>query len=288
MTYTPLYTPPVDRSEPALWFVVQRSRMLVRVAPDAVELPCCMNLAEHGFEPLRQQYLGTYNGKHCYAVEVADTGSLPEGWTITGLRELFGQFDDTLAALSGRAYQLVDWDRNHQFCSRCGNPSVLRTDERARMCPRCNYTMYPPVSPAIMMLVTRGRELLLARKPAFAPGRYSALAGFVEPGETLEATVARETREEVGVEVRNIRYFGSQPWPFPHSLMVAFTGEYAGGEVRPDGVEIEEARWFAPDALPALPPLISISRRLIEAVAARLREGRTANGEDGGRSCSEA
>jgi NAD+ diphosphatase len=136
---------------------------------------------------------------------------------------------------------------------------------------------YPPVSPAIMILVTHGRRLLLARKPAFPQGRYSALAGFVEPGETLEDTVARETREEVGVEVKNIRYFGSQPWPFPHSLMIAFTAEYAGGPIRPDGVEIEEARWFEPDQLPKLPPPISISRRLIDTVAGRILRGEPVN-----------
>lgn len=122
-----------------------------------------------------------------------------------------------------------------------------------------------------MVLITDGaRRVLLARKGAWPPGRYSALAGFVEPGETLEQTVARETREEVGVEVQNIRYFGSQPWPFPHSLMIAFTAEYAGGEIRPDGVEIEEARWFDVDELPKLPPSISISRRLIDTIAAEL------------------
>ena len=122
-----------------------------------------------------------------------------------------------------------------------------------------------------MVLITDGaRRVLLARKPGWPPGRYSALAGFVEPGEMLEDTVARETREEVGVEVKNIRYFGSQPWPFPHSLMIAFTAEYAGGEVRPDGVEIEEARWFDADELPKLPPSISISRRLIDTITAEL------------------
>ena len=128
-----------------------------------------------------------------------------------------------------------------------------RSDERSRTCPKCRFTSYPPVSPAIMILITHGNKLLLARKQAFPAGRYSALAGFCEPGETLEDTVIRETREEVGVEVKNIRYFGSQPWPFPHSLMIAFTAEYAGGELRPDGVEIEEARWFEPGDLPKLP-----------------------------------
>ena len=146
----------------------------------------------------------------------------------------------------------------------------MRTDERSRSCPECKLTTYPPISPAIMILITRGRELLLARKAAFPAGRYSALAGFVEPGETLEDTVRRETREEVGVEIANIRYFGSQPWPFPHSLMVAFTAEYAGGAVTPDGVEIEEAMWFDVEELPARPPSISISRRLIDTVAAQL------------------
>jgi NAD+ diphosphatase len=140
----------------------------------------------------------------------------------------------------------------------------------ARACPSCRFTSYPPVSPAVMVLITRGRELLLARKAAWPAGRYSAIAGFVEPGEMLEDTVVRETREEVGVEVGALRYFGSQSWPFPHSLMVAFTAEYTSGPVRPDGVEIEEAAWFDAEALPRLPPSVSISRRLITTVAAQL------------------
>jgi len=268
--YIPLLTPPDQQAEPALWFVFQRREMLVRTLADKPELPCCADLAEHGLKPLRCQYLGTYGGRHCYTVELDESDPAPEGWAALGLRELFGHFEDTLAALSGRAYQIMDWDRNHQYCSRCGTPTEQRRDERARACPSCGRVAYPPISPAIMVLVTRGRELLLARKAEWAPGRFSALAGFVEPGEMLEQTVARETREEVGVEIANIRYFGSQPWPFPHSLMIAYTAEYAGGEVRPDGVEIHEARWFDVDELPKLPPSISISRRLIDTVSAQL------------------
>jgi NAD+ diphosphatase len=273
--YVPSIVAPGTRDEPALWFAFRRSEILVVNNAREPELPCCLDLSEHGLTAQREQYLGLYGGRHAFAVEVSGEHALPEGWSTLGLRDLFGLVDTTLAALSGRAYQILEWDRNHQFCSRCGTRTERRGDERARACPACGLTSYPPVSPAIMILVTHEGRLLLARKPAFPPGRYSALAGFVEPGETLEDTVIRETREEVGVEVKNIRYFGSQPWPFPHSLMIAFTADYAGGEVRPDGVEIEEARWFAPDALPKLPPPISISRRLIDAVAGRLAAGKS-------------
>ncbi len=268
--YIPLLTPPEQQTGPALWFIFQHREMLVRAETDRPEVPCCADLSEHGLKPLRRQYLGTYDGQHCYAVELDASEPAPENWKRVGLRELFGNFEETLAALSGRAYQIMDWDRNHLFCSRCGTPTQQRRDERARACPACARVAYPPISPAVMVLVTRGRELLLARKAEWAAGRYSALAGFVEPGEMLEQTVARETREEVGVEVANIRYFGSQPWPFPHSLMIAFTAEYAGGEVRPDGVEIHEAGWFDVEQLPKLPPSISISRRLINTVSAQI------------------
>jgi NAD+ diphosphatase len=269
--YVPLFVAPQERSEPALWFAFRRAEILVVNGSSVPELPCCADLSEHGLTPRRHQYLGLYDGRHAYAAELSEEHALPEGWALVGLRDLFALVETPVAHLTGRAYQLLEWDRNHQFCSRCGTPTVLRDDERSRSCPACKYTTYPPVTPAIMILITHGRRLLLARKKAFPAGRFSALAGFVEPGEMLEDTVIRETREEVGVEVKNIRYFGSQPWPFPHSLMVAFTADYAGGELRPDGVEIEEARWFAPDALPNIPDGISISRWLIDAVTRELR-----------------
>jgi NAD+ diphosphatase len=276
--YIPLYQAPQGRTEPALWFAFRKSEILVIGGSEKPDLPYCIELHEHGVTPQRSQYLGLYGGKHCYAAVVDESMPLPEGWAALGLRDLFGLVETTLATLSGRAYQILEWDRNHRFCSRCGTPTELRGDERSRTCPACKYTTYPPVTPAIMILITHGRKMLLARKPTFPKERYSALAGFVEPGETLEATVIREVREEVGVEVKNIRYFGSQPWPFPHSLMVAFTADYAGGELRPDGVEIEEARWFEPEELPKLPPSISISRRLVDTVAGRLARGEPASG----------
>ncbi|MBI4206279.1 MAG: NAD(+) diphosphatase [Betaproteobacteria bacterium] len=275
--YVPLTTPPQAHDEPALWFAFQGSQIAVLNDADQPAVPCCLHLREHGLDPRRSLYLGLYGSRHCYAAEIPESQALPAGWTLLGLRDLFGLVETTLAALSGRAYQIIDWDRNHQYCSRCGTPMQPRQNEHARLCPACKFTSYPPVSPAIMILVTRGRDILLARKPIWPAGRFSAIAGFVEPGETLEETVVRETREEVGVEVRNIRYFGSQPWPFPHSLMIAFTAEYAGGEIRPDGEEIEEAQWFDATRLPNLPAKISISRRLIDTVAARLAAGEPAS-----------
>jgi NAD+ diphosphatase len=271
--YQPLVTGPAERNEPALWFAFHRGELLIARVDDEASLPHCHDLADLGLNSVRNLYLGTYAGKHCYVSELEHADELPHGHEMHGLRAVFGLVDETLAALAGRAFQIIEWDRNHQYCSRCGTATVPRSEERARACPKCRFTIYPPVSPAIMILIKRGREVLLGRKKEWAPGRYSALAGFVEPGETLEQTVRRETREEVGVEVDNIRYFGSQPWPFPHSLMIAFTADYAGGDVRPDGIEIEEARFFDAEQLPHLPPSISISRRLIVSVCGKLSRG---------------
>ena len=271
--YVPLITPPDTRTEAVLWFAFHRGELLIAQSADEARLPCCVELSELGLSAVRSLYLGTYGGRHCYVSELEQAHTLPEGHEFQDLRAVFGTLDETLAVLAGRGFQIMEWDRNHQYCSRCGTPTEPRREERARACPKCRYTIYPPVSPAIMILIKRGREILLARKAEWAPGRFSALAGFVEPGEMLEDTVRRETREEVGVEVDNLRYFGSQPWPFPHSLMVAFTADYAGGDVRPDGIEIEEARWFDVEQLPTLPPSISISRRLITTIAGKLARG---------------
>jgi NAD+ diphosphatase len=178
---------------------------------------------------------------------------------------------ERLLATAARASQVVEFGRTHRHCGRCGATTRDRPDERAKECTACGYVVYPRVSPAMMALVTRGREILLARAHRFPQGMFSALAGFVEAGETIEDCIVREVREEVGLEVGQLTYFASQSWAFPHSLMVAFTAEYAGGEIRCDDAEIAEARWFPADAMPALPPSVSIARRLIDETAARLR-----------------
>jgi NAD+ diphosphatase len=223
-------------------------------------------LAEH----TGLHYLGELDGRACVAVALPPLGDLPPGWQATGLRALFLRLPDEMLSLAARALQVVEFDATHRFCGRCGSATAARKGERARECPACRLVVYPRVAPAMMVLVIRGREILLARAPRFPGGMYSALAGFVEPGETIEDCVRREVREEVGIEVDRIEYFASQPWAFPHSLMIAFTAHYAGGDLMPDQEEIADAQWFALDALPKLPSPVSIARHLIDATVARL------------------
>ena len=268
-----------------LWFVFRGDQLLVEVGPpDArpgddprvrerpswARLPLLKTNNPSWSAPVRTLYLGGLAGTHCWAAEVA-TAEAPAGYGWVGLRALFSVLEDAHFALAGRAIQLLDWDRCHQYCGRCGTPTQPRAEERVRVCPACKLSAYPRVAPAVMALVTRGRELLLGRSPHFPPGMYSALAGFAEPGETLEQCVAREVEEEVGVSVANLSYFASQPWPFPHSLMVAFVCEWASGEIRVQEGEIEAAAWFDVLQLPQIPSKISIARRLIDAVTLQIR-----------------
>lgn len=214
--------------------------------------------------------VGTWKNQPVCAARVAPETSAPIGMRWAGLRALFGVLPDELVALAGRALQLVEWDRTHRYCGACARPTIRELSERARRCPRCGLSAYPRISPAMMCLVTRGKEILLARNVNFPPGRMSALAGFVEAGESVEDAIHREVEEEVGVRVNNIRYFASQSWPFPNSLMIAYTADYAGGDLKPNGVEIVEADWFTADTLPQLPPRVSIARALIDDTLRRL------------------
>jgi NAD+ diphosphatase len=211
--------------------------------------------------------VGLLGDDYCRAAWLAQETQAPDGFVFTGLRSLFGRMDEHLLAVAGRAFQIADWARTHRFCGVCGAPMARAEGERAMKCPACGHVAYPRIAPAMMVLVKRGEAILLARNIAVpAGGRMSALAGFLEPGESVEDAIRREVREEVGLEVQDLRYFASQSWPFPGSLMIAFTAEYAGGELALDPAEIAEARWFGPgDALPELSPRQSISRALIDA-----------------------
>jgi NAD+ diphosphatase len=253
-----------------LAFAYSDTKLVVGGPEDAPAIPTLDELRRAGIDGVRH-YLGELSGVPCVAIVLPDNATPSDGFRLAGLRSLFFRVPEPLLALGARAFQVVEWDRTHRYCGRCGAPTRDRQSERAKECPACGYIAYPRVSPAMMALVTRGRELLLARAHRFPAAMYSALAGFVEPGETIEDCVRREVKEEVGIDVDGITYFASQSWAFPHSLMIAYTAQYAGGELRPDGTEIADVRWFPADALPQMPPSLSIARRLIDATAARLR-----------------
>jgi NAD+ diphosphatase len=250
-------------SEPGYWILRCQHRLLT-VGGSTQEALFPLGLAADFGHPENVLPVGELHGRPCYAADVAQFPDIQSG-EATPLRAIFSLAGAELFALAGRATQLLDWQNQHRFCGQCGTPTVKKAGDLAMQCPSCGLLAYPRISPAVMVLVRDGDKLLLARSPHFKPGVFSALAGFVEPGETLEECAVREVREEVGIEIANLRYFHSQPWPFPNSLMVAFFADYAGGTITPDPNEIEAADWFAPDALPLLPEPISISRRLIEA-----------------------
>ena len=264
VTFVFEHKPPEEAPEDAFWFLFREYRLLLRHENGNYQIPRTRDVEALATAPVRKQFLGLLEGRPCFVAELTEDVSVSEGLSFTGLRELFASSDEDVIRAAGTGNQLNQWNRNHQYCGKCGGPTADKKEERAKICTRCGLTIYPRLSPAVIVAVTRGDRILLARSPRFPGKFYSVLAGFVEPGETLEECVKREVFEEVDIAVKNIRYFGSQPWPFPDSLMLAFTAEYAHGEIHVDNVEIADADWFPPDCLPKIPPRISIARRLID------------------------
>jgi NAD+ diphosphatase len=261
----PVYPEPEDPS-PARkrWVLVQGSSVLFQRDP-APGTVLMQDPLPAGLTCGAPVYLGTCNDLVFYAAGVAPGATPPEGWQPSPVRELYGKVPDSDMAVAAYAVRMLDFDRSNAFCGRCGAKTRPHTTERARICTACSRITYPRISPAIIVLVKKGEEVLLARSPRSPPGLFSVIAGFNEPGENLEQTVHREVSEEVGISVRNLRYFGSEPWPFPDSLMIGFVADFAGGDIRIDNQEIEAAGWFTRDALPPIPSKMSISRALIEA-----------------------
>lgn len=279
-SFTAGITPPAEQSAPAYWLIFNGYRLLVYDGERLARVPLVAYPEEAlGLQLISRQYLGVLETEegatHCYSAEVPEETAAPAGMAFLSLRQLFNRLRRNIFAVAGRAVQIVEWDRTHQYCGRCGSRTEDRGHERAKICPQCGLTSYPRLTPAVIVSVERpgktGAELLLAHNHRHPSGFYSVLAGFVEPGETLEECVRREVREETGIEVKNIRYFGSQPWPFPNSLMIGFTAEYAGGEIALEEEELDDAGWYGPDELPLVPPPISIARQLIDAFVARSR-----------------
>jgi NAD+ diphosphatase len=261
-SFTPLMAP---RSSPdALSFIFHAGRLLVRDADLA--LPDQALVDSLHLDPQRLQPVGLLNERYCQTGWLDDEHQAPPGYGWRGLRSLFAELDEDLLGVAMRAVQVAEWARTHRFCGACGSGTALVGGERCFRCVNCGHMAYPRISPAMMVLIRKDDHVLLALHTQSAVQRFVPLAGFLEAGETIEEAVHREVFEEVGLRVHNLQYFGSQSWPFPHSLMIAFTADYLDGEIRTDPNEILEARWFGPgDEWPERVPHVSVSSILVDA-----------------------
>ncbi len=256
--------PPQARNDPQ-YFCFVGSQLVLSPSPGPWQ-PLSEHARLEANVPIESEhYLGDLHGAHCFAVSLAPDMPLAQGYSLMGLRQMLGKIDEEYFYLAGRALQILDWDRQTQHCGACGTPTRTQRD-RSKICDACRVPFYPRLSPSIIVLVTKGDQMLLARNAAWGPsGFYSTLAGFVEPGESIEETVHREVLEEVGIRIKSLRYLGSQSWPFPNSLMLGFHAEYESGEFEYHDDEIADAQWWDVDALPNVPGGFAISRWLIDA-----------------------
>jgi NAD+ diphosphatase len=258
--YQPENLPPQDNTG-AVQFVFHRGQLVTDMR--AAE-PLLLPRHNGDWQVIQEQFLGYWLGQPVYAVELHESETPdPMQYQRGNLYQILGRVEDQLFALAGRALQLLAWERDHQYCGRCGQQMAVDKAERAMRCDPCKTTIYPRIAPCAITLVTRGEEMLLARNANFPRPMYSTLAGFIEAGESAEETVIREVKEEVGVDVGNLHYFGSQPWPFPNQLMLAYIAEYQGGDIVCDLTEIADAQWFHFSELPQVPPPTSIAGQMI-------------------------
>lgn len=265
--FLPQLHPSNNLDQPALWFIFKKEEILLLCNDkNHTTIPQFTNIAALDLKMQCQYYLGIYDTMPCYVAELDEIAIAPENMLFQTIRGSDGLcHNEDLFLIASRAKQILNWDKTTKFCGCCGHTTQHSDKERAKLCSQCNTIFYPQISPVVLTLVWRKNEILLARSPHFQKDIYSILAGFVEPGETLEFTAAREVKEEVGINIKNLRYFGSQPWPFPSNLMLGFTAEYANGELVIDSVEIEDAKWFNITDLPSLPTPLSLSRKMIDA-----------------------
>lgn len=269
-SFIPSIKPAPDAPAAAYWLVFLRDKLLVATGDGSAKVPFG-NLDQWGLVATVRHYLGALGGFSCFGVEADELTTAPQGMAFVGLRSLYGLLDEDMFKAALAALHLIAWDGTSRFCGRCGAPTLPHAEERAKLCTACAAVVYPRISPAVIVLVEREDRLLLARASRFTEVMYSVLAGFVEPGESLEETVSREIEEETGICVKDVRYFGSQPWPFPDSLMIGFTALYASGEIRIDNKELVEAGWYSVDNLPPIPGKISIARKLIDSFIEKRR-----------------
>jgi NAD+ diphosphatase len=273
MKFEPDYKYFENITDDSYCFFFADDNLLANTSDSSIAIPRYSNIRDGNLEPFNIQYFGIIEGIPCFTGEIKRKHPDP-GYSLTTLRSMFMNAQEKWFYISGRAYHLMNWSRNNVFCGKCGGPLTFEKDERAKKCTSCGNIIYPKISPAAIVAVIRDGKILLARSRRFTHNLYSVLAGFVEPGESIEECAVREIFEETGITVKNLRYFGSQPWPFPDSLMVGFTAEYESGDIVLDDRELVDAGWFSPDEMPNIPPSsISIARELIDWYLENYRRG---------------
>lgn len=260
-------SPPPARGR---WLIVHEQSLVVVPDGAGFRLPEAEHVAAFDGRLGESLWLGTMGDVPCWTARLAKDAALPAGFQCQTLVPMRGtNLPDDLLSLGGMAMQALWWVSTSGFCPRCGTATTRISGEWGKRCPQCRYEHYPHLHPAVIVLVKDGDRVLLARKREWSPGRYSLVAGFVDNGECLEGAVRREVKEEVGVDVGELTYVGSQNWPFPSQLMVGFVAGYAGGDIVVDRGELEDARWFSVDALPEGPPRHSIARFVMDNHARR-------------------
>ncbi len=265
--FTPSPPGSLESGAPGVWAVLRGGSLVVEDRDGALSLP-------EGERPewlspdLPAPAIGLWHGRPLRVARMSTQDPLPSLFVAEPFNAAGERLDDVTLTLGGMAQQILHWERNSRFCSRCGTPLERLPGTWGKRCPPCGVEHFPHIHPCAIVLVKRGNEFLLTRKPEWAPGRYGLVAGFLDFGESLEECARREVREETGVEIGTIRYVGSQCWPFPSQLMAGFVAEYAGGEIRVDPAELEDARWFSAVDMPAsIPPRRSIARWIIDRFA---------------------
>lgn len=253
------------------WFIFQNERLLISKDEQSPFIH-----ETTGLPPLLRQYaLGSFNQYTVFCGEINPEVILPPHLEALPLRKALERLGQDWFTIVAKATSIIHWDKNHRFCGRCSNPTIHKANTFERHCATCGLLFYPRISPSIIVLIHHDDKILMARSPHFPEGAYGLIAGFVEAGESIEDAVHREVKEEVNVTIKNLRYYGSQAWPFPDSLMIGFEAEYASGELIIDPIEIEAAGWYRYDNLPGRPSTrLSIASRLLDDYIAK-KTGKT-------------
>lgn len=262
--FTPGYEDQEKGAESVFYFIFHNQKILLRIDDKKSVIPNRNTLDELNLKENENFYFGLLNNNPCYVIWLDNEIELPETYCLINLRSIYGTLSEDLFWIAGRAFHLGSWNNTHKFCGRCGAVTELKTDEIAKVCPKCDLTIFPGISPAVIMAIIKDGKILLAHNNRWQNAMHSVLAGFVDVGESLEECVRREVKEEAGIEIKNIKYFGSQPWHFTGSLMIAFTAKYDGGELKLDKSELRDGGWYSHNNLPVISGKPSISRQLID------------------------